>query len=144
MFVRWHSRKRRHPAFGGPGKQIRGGYDWAYTRLGTSEQDKHWAAIIVESVRVGGRPTQRHVAYLGGITESAIEIDAQRAWFWDEVSRRLDRLANRVSVEDRKRIEAAVAAKVPPVTKKQYEEIVRRAREIFGAGWKLEPGGYFA
>jgi hypothetical protein len=40
----------------------------------TREPDVHWAAIIVESVRVDGKPTQRHVAYLGGITESAIAI----------------------------------------------------------------------
>jgi hypothetical protein len=141
MFVRWQSRKRRRPAFGGWGERIKRGYDWAYTRPGTSEQDKHWRATVVESVRVNGRPTQLHVAYLGGITESAIEIDAQRAWFWDEVKRRIDRLANRVSVEDRERIEAAVAAKVPPVTKKQHEKIVRRAREL---GFRSQPGRYFA
>src|SRR6516165_10316892 len=96
MFVRWQSRKRRHPAFGGPGKQIRGGDDWAYTRPGTSEQDKHWAAILVERVRVEGRSTQRHVAYLGGVTDSAIEIAAQRMFFWDDVKQRLDRLSNRI------------------------------------------------
>ena len=122
MFVRWQSRKRRHPAFGGPGKQIRGGDDWAYTRPGTSEQDKHWAAILVERVRVEGRPTQRHVAYLGGVTDSAIEIAAQRMFFWNDVKQRLDRLSNRITAEDRKRIEAAIAAKVPPLTKKQREQ----------------------
>ena len=132
MFVRWQSRKRRHPAFGGPGKQIRGGDDWAYTRPGTSEQDKHWAAILVERVRVEGRSTQRHVAYLGGVTDSAIEIAAQRMFFWDDVKQRLDRLSNRITAEDRKRIEAAIAAKVPPLTKKQREQCIRERQKIFG------------
>ena len=64
MFVRWQKRKRKSRAFGG--------------RRGV---DTHWAAILAENVRVAGEPTQRHVAYLGGITDSGIEADAQRAFF---------------------------------------------------------------
>ena len=86
MFVRWQKRKRKSRAFGGRGT------------------DTHWAAILAESSRVAGKPTQQHVAYLGGITDSAIEIAAQRAFFWQEVMQQLDQLANRVLKDDRARI----------------------------------------
>jgi hypothetical protein len=123
MYLRWHSRQRRIPAFGGWGKQIRRGSNYVYTRKGTSKQDMHWAAVLVESVRIAGKPTQRHVAYLGGITDSAIAVVHQRCWFWDGVLEQLDRLG--MSSENRKRIEAAVATKVPRPTKAQYNQCVR-------------------
>jgi hypothetical protein len=78
MFLRWQKRKRKSRAFGG----------------GRRDTDTHWAAILAESVRVDGEPTQRHVAYLGGITDSGIEADAQRALFWQKATEQLDRLAN--------------------------------------------------
>jgi hypothetical protein len=137
MFIRWQSRKRRIPKFGRYGKQLRSRSGYAYERFGKSEQDVHWSAIIIESVRVGGKPRQRHVAYLGGITESAINIGAQRAWFWVNVMQRLDGLANRVSKDDRERIEAAVGKKVPRPTAAEYEEIVRNMRSIHGQDAKL-------
>jgi hypothetical protein len=60
MFVRWQKRQRKRRVFGGEGP------------------DMHWAAILSESERVDGKPVQRHIAYLGGLTESAIELPAQR------------------------------------------------------------------
>ena len=68
---------------------------------------------MVESVRIDGKPCQRHVAWIASITESANEIVSQRRYFWDDVHERLDRLGNRISVEDRRHIEAAIARKVP-------------------------------
>jgi hypothetical protein len=43
-------------------------------------------------MRIYGKPTERHVAF-GGITDSAIELPAQRAFFWQEVTQQLDQLA---------------------------------------------------
>ena len=107
MFVRWQTRTRRARAF--------------------PNTDTHWAAILAESSRVDGKPTQRHIAYLGGITESAIELPAQRAFFWKEVTQQLDKLA--VSINDRVRIEAAVEAKVPRLTRREYNDwLIRRDR----------------
>ena len=103
MFVRWQTRTRRARAFGRD-----------------PNTDTHWAAILAESSRVDGKPTQRHIAYLGGITESAIELPAQRAFFWREVAQQLDQLA--VSKDDRARIEAAVEAKVSRLTRQEYNE----------------------
>ena len=61
MFVRWQTRTRRARAFGRD-----------------PNTDTHWAAILAESSRIDGKPTQRHIAYLGGITESAIELRTAR------------------------------------------------------------------
>ncbi len=48
---------------------------------GRDRADTHWAAILAESAQVNGKPTQQHIAYLGSIADSAIEIAAQRAVF---------------------------------------------------------------
>ena len=149
MFVRWQKRKRKSRAFG----RRRGG------------ADIHWAAILAESAQVDGKPTQQHIAYLGGITESAIEIAAQRAFFWREVMRQLDQLANRILKDDRARIEEAIARKVPRLTRQEYKKCITRWTELglaeFGicrrvfkfagclsagngkpAGWWLRPRGW--
>jgi hypothetical protein len=122
------------PEFGGwgkPLKNVRYRGHHGISRRGSNKQDVHWAAILVESVRVKGKPAPRHVAYLGGITESAIEIAAQRRFFWDEVTERLDGL--RLSPEDRQRIESAIAKKVAgPPTKEERERLDRELKEILG------------
>jgi hypothetical protein len=95
MYLRWQSRKRRRAEFG--------------RRYGQS--DVHWAAVIVENTRVDGKPTQRHVAYLAGFTESAVAIPAQQ----------------RASIlSHRNRIKAALSKKIgKPPTKKQREQLDR-------------------
>jgi hypothetical protein len=115
MFVRWQSRERRSAAYGR-----------------SSAPDVHWAAILVESARVKGKTTQKHIAYLGGIRESAIAIIHQRCWWWDALNKRLDQLGNRISQENRRRIEAAIAKKVRRLSKKQYDQCVRDVREKYG------------
>ena len=114
MFVRWQKRKRKSRAFGG----------------GRDRADTHWAAILAESARVDGKPTQQHVAYLGGITDSAIEIAAQRAFFWREVMRQLDQLANRVLKDNRTQIEEAIAKKVPRLTRQEHKKCITRWTEL--------------
>ena len=110
MYVRWQSRERRRQAFPNP-KRRKG-------------PDIHWAAILLESKRIKGKPKQRHIAYIGGITASAIDTIHQRCWFWDAVQKRLNRLGKQVSPEDRKKIEAIIAEKVPRPTKAQYQRCV--------------------
>jgi predicted transcriptional regulator len=48
--------------------------------------------------------------------------------WWDGLNKRLDQLGKRISQEDRRRIEAAIAKKVPRPTKKQYDQCVRDVR----------------
>jgi hypothetical protein len=110
MFLRWQMR---------PSKATKYGKRWLADR-GTI-----WSAVLVESVRVNGRPRQRHVAYLGTITESGISKVCVRGWYWDRLTQRLDGLSNRILPEDRQRIEAAFAKRVPPITKEQHDECER-------------------
>jgi len=135
MYVRWQSRKRERPAFGRDGDKVkdargrpihnkRGTY--LRVRADTGTQDVRWSAVVVESVRVNGKPGQRHVAYLASTTESGIASVHvhQRRYFWDEVLDGLDRLGNRMSIEDRKRIEAAIALKVPRLTREARGQVM--------------------
>jgi hypothetical protein len=101
MYVRWQSRK-----------QVLG-------------KDVRWTAIAVESERVGGRPTQRHVAYLGGISESAINNLAAQCHFWVDVEKKLDGLGRRMTGKDRNNVEAAVAERIPRPTDTQLAAFIR-------------------
>jgi hypothetical protein len=81
-------------------------------------------AILVESVRADGQPRQKHVAFLGSTS-----IDgSDRAGFWYDVTTRLNRLGNRLSPQDRKRVGAAIAKRVGGqlLTKAQIERFDRR------------------
>jgi hypothetical protein len=115
MYVRWQSRERNRPQYG----------PW-------QGPDIHWSAIIVENMRIDGKPRQLHVAYLAGFTESAINHEAQRCYLWDHISERLDQLANQMTTATRERIEAAVANKVPRPTVAQYKAVARRN----GPNWR--------
>jgi hypothetical protein len=86
-------------------------------------KDKRLTAILVESVRVDGKPRQRHIASLASIREDQIINDVgYRCSFWERITRKLDRLRNKVSADDRRRIEAALAKRVPCPTRKQYDQ----------------------
>ena len=133
MYIRWQSRKRRFPQFGRWGKRVRGERKLAYTREGTSKQDVHWSAILVENVRIDGRPTQRHVAYLAGFTDSALAIPAQQRFLWDRIKERLDGLGDRISRDDRRRIELTLIEKIgKPPTKAQRAELDRERKRLLG------------
>jgi hypothetical protein len=121
MYVRWQKHKRRRPQF------------W---RKDGPTSDIHWSAVIVENERVKGKPTQKHIAYLAGFTESAVATPTQQAFLWRRIKERLDSLANRVSPEQRKRIEATMTAKIGrPPTKRQRDKINRRRAHTLGAEW---------
>jgi hypothetical protein len=120
MYVRWQSRKKTRPMFFGRG----------------ATGDVYWGAVLVESIRIDGRPTQKHIASLTYIYESSLTNSSsncsivERAEFWDRLTKRLDRLGNRVSADDRKKIETAIALKVDRPTKKEREDADRRVAKI--------------
>jgi hypothetical protein len=97
MFIRWQSRKRQRRQCGSPRAPV---------------DDTHWRAILVECVRVDGKPRQRHVAYIVGFTESAAASLPHRRYIWDRADERLDRLHNRLSSQERKRIEKDLTKKL--------------------------------
>jgi hypothetical protein len=98
---------------------------------GSIGQDVRWTAILVEGKRIDGRPCQKHIARLASITESRIEVVHQRRYFWDEVHERLDQLGNRISLYDRRRIEAAIALKVPRLSQAEHDASIEQVQENF-------------
>ena len=118
MYIRWQSRRRQQSQFG----------KW-------TETDTGWSAIIVENTRVGGKPVQRHIAYLVGFTESAIKIAPQRCYLWDGITARLDQLGNQITPADRAKIEAAIAKKIPRPTAAEYKDAARDAAQSIGWDW---------
>jgi hypothetical protein len=100
MFTRWQKRKRKSPAFDG-----------------AQETNVQCAAIVVESAHVDGKPAQQQIASLGSITESAIEVPAQRGFFWRGAMKQLGQLAKRIKsalrheLAEMVRIEEGLAAK---------------------------------
>ena len=102
MFVRWQQR--------------------AKTKFRSSE---HWAAILAKNTRVKGKPTHQHIAYLGGITKADAQDAEQRIQFWAKAIEVLDGLRHQISAEERRKIEAALAARVP---RPSSSEILRYSR----------------
>jgi hypothetical protein len=124
MFVRWHSRKRNRPYIGPSAGKVRIAGRIARDKHGrplltrrradgTVGQDVRWEAVLVESPWIDGRTRQRHIAVLGSITESQIDVASQRRYFWEAIGKRLDKLGKRITPIDRKKIEATIALKVP-------------------------------
>jgi hypothetical protein len=91
-----------------------------------NQNDVHWAAIVVENIRVD--VSQRNIAYLGGITESGIRIVHQRYDFWQKIDDTLKRLGNRIDKRDRHCIEEALASNRP--SKAEAERVRRDARKM--------------
>ena len=58
-------------------------------------------------------------------------MNVRHRYFWDDVHERLDRLGNRISIDDRRKIEAAVAIKVPRLSREEHEACVKRTQEFF-------------
>ena len=136
MFVRWQGRKLQMRAFGPFVGEVRNATgEYVYNKRGsllrtrqredgTMGQDVCWFAVLIQAVRIDGKPRQRHIATIASITESRIEVDHQRRYFWDDVYERLDQLGNRLTVEDRRRIEAAIALKVPRLSREEHDASV--------------------
>jgi hypothetical protein len=115
MYIRWQSRDRRSREFG----------------RGRDRGDVHWRAILVENVRIDGMPTQRHIAYLAGFTESALTHPAQRRFLWERIEEKFDRLRDRISADDRKRIEKLLITRIgKPPTKAQRAALDRRREKL--------------
>ena len=112
MYVRWRTRKKK-PTW------------WT----GTLALPR--AAILVENLRVDGKPTQKHIAYLCGFAKSKAEASVpQRCMVWHELTQKLDHLGDRITLQDREKIEAAIAKKISRPTAEEWEENNRRRAEL--------------
>ena len=92
-------------------------------------------AVLIESLRVDGKPRQNHIAFLGSTS-----IDGRdRPRFWCEVTEQLDQLHNRLTRQDRMRILASITRRLgePPPTQAQIEAF-RRDRDELRKRWAQE------
>jgi hypothetical protein len=95
-------------------------------------EDRRRGAAAIEKVRKT-QPTQRHVAYLAGFTDSALAIPAQQRFLWDRIKERLDGLGDRISRDDRRRIELTLIEKIgKPPTKAQRAKLDRERKRLLG------------
>ena len=108
MFVRWQRRGR----------------------VRTGKASPLMSAVLVDSRRVGGKPRQKVVAYLGGIRETRINVSERyHREFWQSVDDRLDAL--QLDPDIRERIEASIESRVRRVTPKiqaEFDETVARRK----------------
>lgn len=109
-------------------------------------------AILCEGEEGSGAPKEDHIAFLGSIEASWLESFyegispremakarvkdwetealAQRHWFWQSVTSRLDSLEGRVAGRERRRLEGAIAEVVPRPTSRESNGVEHRARQM--------------
>jgi ClpX C4-type zinc finger len=120
MYVRWQPRTKAE----------------RYRPKGRPGTDTHWSAILVESKRIDGKPTQQHIAYLGSYSENHLHKNPVQCGgrFWDGIDDKLvDLLAQeKIKAGDRALIEAALSAKVPRPSDEAYKQEARRFAEDIG------------
>ena len=90
MFVRW----KTHPAT-------------------ENRSPVHWA-VVVESVRIGGKPKQRVVKYLASIREDHIRLARLRLLFWAKVTKEFETLS--LDSDTKETIERKIEEKVSKPT----------------------------
>jgi hypothetical protein len=88
-------------------------------------------AVLVESVRVDGKPRQKHIAFLGSIANDNAIAGTAGMRFWSGVTATLKRLGNRIGAEDYERIVGSIAAKVGGrPTEAELEQFVRECEQF--------------
>jgi hypothetical protein len=96
-------------------------------------------AVLVESARVDGAPRQQLIAYLGSYSERRFARDDTGAFWRDrflsEIADRLNRLGNRITPIERKKLDKDIAARVGRPTKREVAAAKRRRDAILGPGW---------
>ena len=99
-------------------------------RVRTGKASSLMSAVLVECHRVAGKPSQKVIAYLGGIREARINVSERyHRQFWRSVDDHLDAL--QLDPDIRKRIEASIESKVRRVTSKiqaEFDETVARRK----------------
>jgi hypothetical protein len=86
-----------------------------------------------ESRRIGGKPRCEHIASLGSVPEPM--TIAGRVEFYRRASERFKSLANRIGADDKKKIVAALRARIPPVTDDDIRTVQRENAEADKDFW---------
>lgn len=96
---------------------------------GAPDGDVHHAVVLVEAIRIGGVPKQRHIAYLGSLMESEFNHIGALAVFWESIAAKLDALGDRLTMGERRAIARAIGQRIPRVTHRQVRIAQRRAAQ---------------
>jgi hypothetical protein len=105
MFIRWQTHKSG-------GRQ----YSRETTRI---------RAILAKSVRVDGKSRPQYVAVIGSFVAERLDVEARRD-FWKAAD---ERLSVYVHDDDRRKIEAALARRVPLLTTEEVEAHDRQRKQ---------------
>ncbi len=123
MFVKWQ--KRRSACT-----------DWYHEGEDTGWQEHAGdlvMASVVESKRVDGKPRHQLITYLGSIREKFAQGNSRNLVrqddFWLSVSRNLKKAGNRITKEDRAKIEAALAKRVEQPAQAEVDQLLANARK---------------
>ena len=105
------------------------------------DQDTYWQSLAgdllmasaVESKRVDGKPRHQLITYLGSIRENFAQGDSRNLVrqddFWLCVSRNLEKAGNRITKEDRAKIEAALAKRVERPAQADVDQVLAESRK---------------
>jgi hypothetical protein len=85
-------------------------------------------AILSESVRVNGQSRQKFIAVIGSVVTERLDVEARRD-FWKAAH---ECLSTHVPDDDRSRIEAALARRVPPLTAAEEAPSTNSVRCLIG------------
>src|SRR6476469_8506204 len=73
-------------------------------------------AVLIEAVRIDGEPRQKHIALIASYQPSKLDQISTRSIFWRHARERLERIGDQITPGERRKIEAALAQRVPPTT----------------------------
>ena len=103
------------------------------------DQDTYWQSLsgdllmasVVESKRVDGKPRHQLITYLGSIREKHAQGGkaVRQDDFWQHVSKKLNQASNRITREDRAKIEAALAQRVERPAQAEVDQLLAESRK---------------
>ena len=97
-----------------------------YTRRKGKEPHRTVVVRLMQSQRAG-KSRQRYIAHLGTCREP-VDRSRHRFWFYERCNKVLDRLD--LSADDRAKIAAQLAARIPPPMPEEIAEIECRTDEM--------------
>ena len=75
---------------------------------------KRIKAVLVETVRIDGKPRQKRVAFIASYEAGTLDQISTRSTFWRQARQRLNQINSQITPHDRSKVEAALARRVPP------------------------------
>ena len=105
MFIRWQTHRSKGGSYRGKTTRVR--------------------AILAKSVSVDGKSRPRYIAFIGSFVAETLDVGARRD-FWKAAH---ERLSIYLDDDERSKLEAALALRVPPPTAAEEVACQRQAEE---------------